>query len=110
MSAKTKNSNPSELSVSRALNVLLEGSYFPSSLQPNSAHSRRHDDTDGETGLEQDLTVAISQDCDAWIVAGGGKTLRFRNWFGGGMSLRTRNALLVLAEAIRRDAEERPQD
>lgn len=39
-----------------------------------------------------------------------GATLRFRTFGGGGLSPRTRNALMILAEAIRRDKEERPQE
>jgi hypothetical protein len=53
--------------------------------------------------------VVIGPDGDCWVTAGGGQTLRFRTWAGGGHSLRVRQALMVLAEAIRRDNEDRPQ-
>jgi hypothetical protein len=40
----------------------------------------------------------------------GFRLLRFRNAFGGGISLRTHNALRMLAEAVRLDNEEHPQE
>lgn len=98
----------SPLAVSRALNTLLEGHYWPASLQVQRAYTRRQDDTDGKTSAEQDLTVAFGPDGDAWLDAGL-LSLRFRSGAGGGMSPRTRAALMVLAEAIRRDNEDRPQ-
>lgn len=93
----------------KAVHVALEASYWLTSLEPRAGYTRRHDDTDGERGPEQDLSVMIGPDGDCWVQAGGGETLRFRTYAGGGASLRTRNALLILAEAIRRDNEERPQ-
>lgn len=101
---------PSPLAVSRAMNTLLEGAYFPPSLQANYAYTRRHDDTNGEVTPDHDLTVIMSEDGDTWVdLPGRLHTLRFRTYFGGGQSLRVRNALVILAEAIRRDNEERPQ-
>ncbi len=93
----------------RAVARVLEPDYWISTLAPREAYTRRHDDTDGDTTVAQDLTVAIGPDGDCWVKAGGGKTLRFRTFGGGGQSLRTRQALLVLAEAIRLDALDRPQ-
>lgn len=98
----------SPLAVARAMNTLIEGSYWPSTLGPGECHRRRQDDTDGETGPDQDLAVSIGPDGDMWVLMPGA-SLRFRSWAGGGQSLRVRNALLVLAEAIRRDNEARPQ-
>jgi hypothetical protein len=95
------------LSVSRAMNTLLEGAYWPASLKTMTGYTRTQDDTDGEVGPDQDLGVVIGIDGDAWIEAQ--RNLRFRTAAGGGHSLRVRNALLVLAEAIRRDNEEFPQ-
>lgn len=92
-----------------AVHVALESNYWLPTLAPRAGYTRRHDDTDGERGEEQDLSVMIGPDGDCWVQAGGGQTLRFRTFAGGGGSLRTRNALLVLAEAIRRDNEDRPQ-
>jgi hypothetical protein len=101
---------PSRHQVAVALNTLIEGSYWPDSISTNTTYVRRQDDTDGERSSEHDLVVHIGCDGDAWVRAGGSlRTLRFRNCFGGGWSVRVRNALLVLAEAIRRDNEARPQ-
>lgn len=100
---------PTDLAVERALNTLLEHSYWPKSLESRTAYTRRHDDTDGARDTTQDLTVFMTVDSDTWIAVGETPALRFRTDFGGGLSLRTHNALLVLAEAIRRDNEERPQ-
>ena len=100
----------SPLAVIRAMNTLLEGAYWPNSISQQKAYSRRQDDTDGETGPEQNLSVAFGPDGDAWVECGLMiRSLRFRTYAGGGQSLRVRNALLVLAEAIRRDNEEAPQ-
>ena len=101
--------SPSALSVSRSMNALLEGAYWPVTLNTKDVYTRRHDDTDGKTGPDQDLTVTFSADGDAWVMLPGMQSLRFRSWFGGGQSTRVRNALLVLAEAIRRDNEDNPQ-
>lgn len=101
---------PTPLAVSRALNTLLDGAYFPATLQSGVLYQRVHDDCDGDT--LQTLGVAIAPDSDVHVVLPISRdvdSLRFRTYFGGGMSLRVRNALLVLAEAIRRDNEERPQ-
>lgn len=104
-----KTPTPTPLAVSRAMNTLIEGAYWPASLGVRESYIRRHDDTDGETGPEQDLAVTFGPDGDAWVMLPGLRSLRFRTWAGGGQSLRVRNALLVLAEAIRRDNAERPQ-
>jgi len=100
---------PTRLSVQRAMNTLIEGAYWPQSLEPRSHHTRRHDDTDGQRDTQQDLTISIGPDGDAWVVVAGAPPLRFRTMAGGGCSLRVRNALLVVAEAIRRDNADRPQ-
>lgn len=100
---------PTPLAVTRAMNTLIEGEYWPATLSTEGAYVRRHDDTNGETGIEQELAVTFSPDGDAWIMLPGMTSLRFRTWAGGGMSLRVRKGLMVLAEAIRRDNAERPQ-
>jgi hypothetical protein len=97
----------SPLSVSRALNTLLERAYWVPTIQADTHYSRLQDDTDGSTAAEHDLTVFIDFQGDVWMNRHG--DLRFRTLAGGGSSLRVRNALMVLAEAIRRDNEERPQ-
>ena len=67
-----------------------------------------NDDCDGET--HEGVTVIIDSQGDAWITVSGKKgygTSRIRNFNGGGHNHRTRNALMILAEAIRLDNEER---
>lgn len=93
----------------RAVLRALMPNYWLQSLDTMRAYTRRHDDTDGKRDHEQDLTVFIGPDGDCWIEAGGGQMLRFRAMSGGGRSLRTRQALMVLAEAIRLDNDEHPQ-
>lgn len=101
---------PSVQEVEKAMEVLLEGFYPPPPGLHDStaALTRRHDDTDGEAGPEHEISVGISRDGDAWVLLPD-RSLRFRGDFGGGMSPRVRRALIVLAEAIRRDNEECPQ-
>lgn len=99
---------PSELALSRSLNTVLETVWWPTSLQPDQALRRTHDDCDGD--LSQALCVYLARDMDVHVmVEGEAPALRFRAPFGGGMSPRVRNALLVLAEAIRRDNEADPR-
>lgn len=93
----------------RAVARVLEPDYWLPSLEVRRCYSRRQDDTDGQRDYTQNLDVMIGPDGDCWLTAGGGQTLRFRTWAGGGMSVRTRQALMVLAEAIRLDNEDRPQ-
>jgi hypothetical protein len=101
--------NPTPISVNRAQNVLLNGAYWPEKIEAMQTYSRRHDDTDGLRTAEQYLSVTIGVDGDAWLQVGI-DSLRFRTYFGGGMSLNTRNALLLLVEALRRDNEISPQN
>lgn len=77
-----------------------------STLKTDNFYERTHDDTDGD--ITQKLSVVISKDGDAWIKTFHRKNfyLRFRNYGGGGSSLHTHNALLILAEAIRLDNED----
>lgn len=93
----------------RAVARVLIPDYSLPTLAPRVAYTRVQDDTDGERTHEHDLTVAIGPDGDCWVSAGGGRSIRFRTWAGGGQSLRTRQALMVLAEAIRQDNAERSQ-
>ena len=93
----------------RAVARALMPDYWPQTLDTRHGYTRRQDDTDGRRDHAQNLEVMIGPDGDCWLTAGGGQTLRFRTWAGGGLSVRTRQALLVLAEAIRLDNEDRPQ-
>jgi hypothetical protein len=108
MKNKRKSKATSELMLKRALNTVLEDYYFPNTLETHVSYSRRQDDTDGELDSKHYIRLMISRDSDAWIIHDD-ISLRFRAPFGGGSSPRVRNALIVLAEAIRRDNEDRPQ-
>lgn len=105
-------SNPpmSDKELNTALDNLLEKDFWISTLAPDQVYTRLQDDRDGHTGEEHQLRVYIAQDADLHVfLPYSFESLRFRNYIGGGRSLRVRNALLVLAEAIRRDNESRPQ-
>lgn len=110
---RTRARFPTPIAVDRAFNTLLEGFYPPPQglcqhgLQ--KSFKRRHDDTDGERGPEQEICVGFTPDGDAWLILPGFQSLRFRTPAGGGSSPRVQKALILLAEAIRRDNEERPQ-
>jgi len=85
--------------------ILNEYFWLPN-LQVSEYYTRQHDDTDGEPS--GNLSVEFNSVGDAFVGIDG-KFLRFRTENGGGKSPHTRNALLILAEAIRLDNEERPQ-
>lgn len=93
------------------IEALLESHFWLSQIQTMRSYKRLHDDHDGtEEGV---LNVMFSPDGDArvWITGSTNDprpTLRFRMpGQGGGLSPRTRVALLILADAMRRDNEER---
>lgn len=105
MNIKTR----SEAAVNRAIQTLLEGAIMPPELAAGRSYGRVQDDCEGIKDYSQSLSVTIAHDSDVWVNAGGYNALRFRVPFiGGGMSFRVRNALLVLAEAIRRDNVDSP--
>jgi hypothetical protein len=99
----------------KAVAKLLRSSFWLPTLSPKTAYRRLQDDHDGKRwGI---LTVVFSEDSDAWLeidlngVEVLDTTIRFRvPVVGGGRSPRTRTALHILAEAIRLDNEESPQD
>ena len=87
---------------------VLEHPFWIPELDVNVAYERLHDDHDGT--FRGKINVAFSIDGDAWISVDGHRSLRFRTYEGGGMSLRVRNALVVLALAIKLDNEEYLQE
>ena len=89
---------------------VLENPFWLRSLTAGKTQTRLHDDHDGTmTGI---IGVNFDQNGDAWVfiedAEGATQSLRFRSFAGGGRSPRTRAALMILAEAIRLDQEERP--
>jgi hypothetical protein len=93
--------------IERSIDVLLETYWWPGKIVSRMAYERIQDDCDGDRS--QILEVGFSSDGDAWIRTYHHGSLRFRSEPGGGMSPRVRNAILLLAEAIRRDHDARPQ-
>ena len=101
-------STPTE-DVTDQVRALLEANFWLESITAKEAYRRLQDDHDGTR--EGYLAVGFTEDGDAWVQTTGGMwPLRFRMpLIGGGMSPRTRTALLLLAEAIRLDNEREPK-
>lgn len=91
----------------RKINALLSRPFWLETLNDADCYERQHDDTDGKP--EGFLAVSFGPDGDAYVSIHMHPVLRFRTEIGGGGSPRTRNALILLAEAIRLDNEARPQ-
>ncbi len=91
---------------------VLEHPFWISTLRADATYERTHDDHDGT--FEGKIAVSFDRMGDAWLTVDKsstfGSALRFRTFGGGGNSLRTRAALMILAEAIRLDNEERPEN
>ncbi len=84
------------------ISSLLETPFWPAPIRTDTAYERQHDDTDGKnTGF---LEVCFLENGDA-VITIGPQALRFRNWSGGGLSLRTYTALAILAVAMNMDNE-----
>jgi hypothetical protein len=85
------------------IDEILSGMFWPEHLKTNKSYVVTHDDNDGdsESGF---MNVIFSADGDAWISVNCKKMLRYRMPFdGGGKYPKVRNALLLLAEAIRQE-------
>lgn len=96
---------------SEVLRAMMEHPFWPRALELQKPYTRLGDDTSGE------ISVVFASDADAWVEVWSdpdpeepGFAHRFRCGFGGGDSLRVRNALLMLALAIKLDNEAFPQD
>ena len=106
---RTQGKLASQTRLMKDVRRVLETPFWIQGLEKNAMYERLHDDHDGEH--KGTIQVAFSDDGDVWVTADlcfPGQMLRFRTFTGGGLSLRTRNALMILAEAIKRDNEERP--
>jgi hypothetical protein len=92
----------------RVVDALLDSEFWLHTISTGQTYGRNHDDTDGEAG--QFISILFDQMGDAYMDKASNYPwpLRFRTYEGGGHSLKTRKALLILAEAIRQDNEERP--
>lgn len=89
--------------------LLGESMIWPEGLEARELYKRLHDDHDGT--YQGSIVVVIGEDGDAWVDLTGKRpctSLRYRTGIGGGSSLRVRNALLLLAFAIKLENEEHP--
>ena len=89
---------------------VLDNPFWITEIEPNEPYKRLHDDHDGERNGS--ISVNFSGDGDAWINIQSkrpGQSLRFRTFHGGGQSPRVRNALMILALAIKIDNQEKEQ-
>ena len=94
------------------LEALLETPFWPDGLDVSAEYVRFGDDD------QSFLRVVFSRDGDVWpnvfqldmqMDPAWMSSPRYRTFFGGGESIRTRTAILVLAKAIATDNAERPQ-
>lgn len=89
------------------INKVLNMNYWPTKLETMEPYFVSHDDNNGDE--TKGLQVTISPDGDAWVKTHCpiNESCRFRMpGIGGGRCPKIRNALLVLAEAIRQEREE----
>src|SRR3989344_7144912 len=84
--------------------AIIEQPFWPADLSSGTGYKRFSDDNNSSIG------VVFSSDGDAWVEVWEDKdprelmySPRFRTFFGGGQSLRTRNAFLILAKAMLAD-------
>lgn len=86
------------------INAILGQPFFPKTLETRHNYTSSHDDNDGDpySGM---IDVCITSDGDVHLKTfhKGFGGLRFRTGLGGGRYPKTRNALLLLAEAIRQE-------
>lgn len=95
------------------IDQILETDFWPDTIPAGFDISRIDDDNDGDPRHRLELSVGGHgiDHGDVYLgFPGATSALRFRTQLGGGVSPRVRNALLVLAEAMRRDNEDRPQN
>lgn len=99
--------------VEEALDFVLEENFWIGTIDIGKIYKRKHDDIDGRDNPGQYLSLFFdssgNSDIHIAIEAGKYRTLRFRAPAGGGESERTRKALMIIAEAIRRDNEKNPE-
>ncbi len=99
---------PAKGTIERKVRELLEEPYWLKDLKVDEVYFRTQDDCDGD--LKEGIGVSIDRQGDIFVRTTQGvmSDCRFRTCGGGGRSLRVRNALLMLAEAIRLDNLEKP--
>jgi hypothetical protein len=92
----------------KTIKKILETPYWPPELEVDARYFRIQDDCDGD--LSEGIEVSVDQMGDIFVQTNCSPihTCRYRTWGGGGRSLRVRNALLLLAIAIKMDNDEHP--
>lgn len=94
--------------VDQVIRELLDFPFCLRNLEAMTPYRVQTDDTDGSPTYGW-LSVVISPDSDVHLRTtsqdGLPDEIRFRTYFGGGKHLRARNAVLILAEAIRLENE-----
>lgn len=88
--------------MSEAIRKLLERPTWPEGVEARKTYERA-----GDMGEDGALRVLVDEQGDVYVGTHLRHTHRFCTKVGGGRSPRTRAALLILAEAIRLDNEER---
>ena len=88
--------------VQKEIDKVLDDKFWPPNLETDKLYAVAHDDTDGDTKPGM-LRISFSMDGDAWVMITGPGALRFRMDGGGGKYPKVRNALLLLADAIRQE-------
>lgn len=101
----TSNTTTAQALSNPATTAILDAVIIPDTLMTNEYYARVQDDCDGDKSMEHAVRIIMDAQGDVHI-GGDKRLLRFRTYAGGGASLRVRNALLLLAEAIRLDNEE----
>jgi len=86
--------------------LVLENPFWIPELETMKNYQRLHDDHDGT--FDGKIIVTIDPMGDIHIGTDRTRWLRFRNSDGGGLSLKVRNALMILALAIKLDNEKFP--
>lgn len=99
---------PTTTTLEKRARQVLEEPFWISELKTDLWYERLHDDDDGTK--EGKVLVMFIENGDGFITTDKhrGPSLRFRTMGGGGNSLRVRNALMLLALAIKLDNETRP--
>ncbi len=96
---------------SNVLRAMLEADFWSRLVEPGKQYKRLGDDENSgeltlQFGQEGSGFISVISDADT---EGFTMLHRFKTTFGGGVSMRTRNALIALAVAIRLDNESNPQ-
>ena len=103
-------SEPSQDRLMKDTIRVLNNPFWINGLEAGEVYRRLHDDHDGTfTGI-LNVLIGPDGDCHTWTDVQPGQSLRFRvPILGGGMSPRVRNALMILAFAIKLDNDDYPQ-